>query len=71
MDVVKTRLMLGSDINGVPYSGVVSTMRRVYAEPAGLWGFLAGAGPRTIWIGLGGFVFFGAYTQARVTFFGV
>jgi solute carrier family 25 S-adenosylmethionine transporter 26 len=69
MDVVKTRLMLGADINGVPYNGMLSTIQRVCAEPAGRKGLLAGATPRTIWIGIGGGVFFGAYTKAKMTFF--
>ena len=64
MDVVKTRLMLGGDAKGVPYDGVISTGRRIYGEN-GVRSLFSGATPRTFWIGVGGFVFFGAYTRAK------
>lgn len=64
LDVVKTRLMLGADAKGVPYSGIVSTMRRVVADE-GAGRLMSGVGPRVFWIGLGGFVFFFSYQSAR------
>ncbi|KAJ1427071.1 mitochondrial substrate carrier [Ochromonadaceae sp. CCMP2298] len=72
LDVVKTRLMLGADSEGVPYKGPLDTFMRVRAEgaasPRGIGIFFAGVQPRVMWISIGGFVFFGAYDQAlRVT----
>lgn len=73
LDVLKTRLMLGVDAAGVPYTSLTDTFRRVRAEGAatsnqGLLSqykvFFAGVQPRVMWIGIGGFVFFGAYEQA-------
>ena len=64
VDVVKTRLMLGADAQGVPYRGTVATFRRVHAE-GGARALFAGVVPRTGWICVGGAVFFGVYEQAR------
>lgn len=60
LDVVKTRLMLGSDKHGVPYNGAVDVIQRTYTIEGGKV-FLSGIQPRVFWITLGGFVFFGAY----------
>ena len=60
LDVVKTRLMLGKDANGKIYDGAWSTGRRIVTEE-GARTLFAGIGPRTMWIGIGGFVFFGMY----------
>jgi len=80
LDVAKTRLMLGRDLAGVEYRGTVDTLVRLYREggqsvdggsgsaPAKTGGFrvlFSGVGPRTAWIGIGGFVFFGAYEFAK------
>ena len=67
LDVVKTRLMLGKDVNGVPYKGTLSTLSRVYTDE-GLKRLFSGAGPRTMWISIGGFVFFGMYEKTVSTF---
>lgn len=32
LDVIKTRIMLGVDPNGIPYNGVIDTTARVYHE---------------------------------------
>jgi solute carrier family 25 S-adenosylmethionine transporter 26 len=77
LDVTKTRLMIGKDKNGIPYLGFVDTCKRLQleseflAQQAGLSSiqaqgkiFLAGLGPRVMWISIGGFVFFGAYEQS-------
>jgi solute carrier family 25 (mitochondrial S-adenosylmethionine transporter), member 26 len=64
MDVVKTRLMLGCDKNGIPYRGVINTLQRVHAE-GGVKSLFAGVYPRTLWIGIGGFIFFGAYNETK------
>ncbi|KAL3780844.1 hypothetical protein ACHAW5_000838 [Stephanodiscus triporus] len=65
LDVVKTRLMLGSDGRGVPYRGVVDATRRLANEGGGYSVFVSGIQPRVIWISVGGFVFFGAYESYR------
>lgn len=67
LDVVKTRLMLGKDAQGVPYQGTLNTFSRVYQE-GGVARLFSGVGPRTMWISIGGFVFFGMYEKATETF---
>mmetsp|Transcript_14246 Transcript_14246/g.28014 ORF Transcript_14246/g.28014 Transcript_14246/m.28014 type:complete len:270 (+) Transcript_14246:103-912(+) len=62
LDLAKTRLMLGADAKGVPYTGMVDVWARVYQE-GGIRMLYAGAGPRTFWLTLGGVFFFGAYEQ--------
>lgn len=63
LDVVKTRLMLGSDKDGKLYEGAFDVVRRTAAErPDRKWVvFFSGVQPRVMWISIGGFVFFGAY----------
>jgi solute carrier family 25 S-adenosylmethionine transporter 26 len=65
LDVVKTRLMLGSDGRGVPYRGVIDATRRLANEGGGYTVFVSGIQPRVVWISAGGFVFFGAYESYR------
>lgn len=85
LDVAKTRLMLGRDLQGVEYRGTMDTLIRLYreggqpqpAEPVastattiaatggGFRVLFSGVGPRTAWIGIGGFVFFGAYEFSK------
>jgi solute carrier family 25 S-adenosylmethionine transporter 26 len=60
LDVAKTRIMLGQSDAG--FVGTISTV----AKEEGLKACFSGVAPRTFWIGLGGFVFFGAYEQAVV-----
>lgn len=67
LDVVKTRLMLGKDAKGVAYTGTLDTFSRVYKEE-GVKRLFSGIGPRTMWISIGGFVFFGMYEKATNTF---
>jgi solute carrier family 25 S-adenosylmethionine transporter 26 len=64
LDVVKTRVMLGSDGRGVPYRGAADVVRRLSSEE-GYSVFLSGIQPRVLWISVGGFVFFGAYETYR------
>lgn len=64
LDVIKTRLMLREDIHGKKYRGMVSTFQRVVAEE-GAGALFSGITPRVMWIGIGGFVYFGAYEQAK------
>mmetsp|Transcript_27620 Transcript_27620/g.50327 ORF Transcript_27620/g.50327 Transcript_27620/m.50327 type:complete len:294 (-) Transcript_27620:335-1216(-) len=64
LDVIKTRLMLGSDKAGVPYKGARDVVQRLINEE-GSSVFLSGIQPRVMWISIGGFVFFGAYESYR------
>jgi len=66
LDVAKTRIMLGKDKTGLEYRGTLSTLRRIYNE-GGIPVLFSGITPRTVWISVGGFVFFGVYET--VTFF--
>jgi solute carrier family 25 (mitochondrial S-adenosylmethionine transporter), member 26 len=60
LDVLKTRLMLGADKNGVPYAHAMDVWKRTVAEE-GMEAMFRGIQPRVMWISIGGFVFFGAY----------
>ena len=64
LDVVKTRLMLGSDKFGVPYKGARDVVGRIFKDE-GSSVLLSGIQPRVMWISIGGFVFFGAYETYR------
>ena len=64
LDVIKTRLMLRVDANGVPYNGFVDCVSRIYAE-GGSGAFFKGVVPRVSWIFVGGFFFFGAYEKTK------
>jgi len=60
LDVAKTRIMLSTSNAGVGYSGTISTLFKIQAEE-GVTRLFSGVVPRTVWITIGGFVFFGAY----------
>lgn len=64
LDVIKTRLMLGSDKLGIPYKGAKDVVQRLINEE-GSSVLLSGIQPRVMWISIGGFVFFGAYESYR------
>jgi solute carrier family 25 S-adenosylmethionine transporter 26 len=66
LDVLKTRLMLGTDKNGRVYTGV-SDVLRTTLEAEGKTALLNGIQPRVMWISIGGFVFFGAYETFKAT----
>ncbi|GMI25190.1 hypothetical protein TeGR_g8776 [Tetraparma gracilis] len=70
LDVVKTRLMLGTDAKGVQYKSASDVLRRVVAEE-GAGTLLNGIQPRVMWISIGGFVFFGAYESAKAVLTGL
>jgi len=59
LDVAKTRIMLGQSDG----AGLIGTMQSV-TQKEGIAGLFSGVAPRTFWIGLGGFVFFGAYEKS-------
>lgn len=58
LDVLKTRLMLERD-----KVGAVVMARRIVRE-SGVSVFFKGLGPRTMWIGIGGWLFLGSYQWA-------
>lgn len=67
LDVVKTRLMLGADAQGVAYDkGAIECARRIVANE-GPRALLSGISARVFWISLGGFLFFGAYDASSST----
>ncbi|RHX97038.1 hypothetical protein DYB25_003605, partial [Aphanomyces astaci] len=66
LDVIKTRLMLGKDAQGVEYRGMRDAFTRVYTQE-GWQTLFSGVKPRTMWITIGGFVFFGVYEHASAT----
>jgi len=70
LDVIKTRIILGTDAEGVAYKGLRDVMGRMYVE-RGMSTFFTGIVPRTTMIGMGGFVFLGGYNFACKTLEGV
>lgn len=62
LDVAKTRIML-DESSTLP--GVFSTIVNVW-NASGCRGLYAGVLPRSVWMGIGGFVFFGAYETAML-----
>lgn len=66
LDVAKTRLMLGKDSKGVPYTSLMDTLKRLNAE-GGTKVLFSGIQPRVMWISIGGLVFFGLYEQTLKT----
>jgi len=60
LDVAKTRIMLSEGIQ----SSTFGMLSAVYSE-GGARALFAGVAPRTLWISLGGFLFFGAYEQSK------
>jgi len=64
LDVIKTRLMIGRDKDGVVYKNAMDVAGRLLREE-GWRKLLSGIEPRVMWISLGGFVYFGAYEKFR------
>ncbi|KAJ1398596.1 X8 domain [Sesbania bispinosa] len=56
LDVIKTRLMIQGSANR--YNGIVDCVQTIIKEE-GPRAFLKGVGPRVLWIGIGGSIFFG------------
>lgn len=64
LDVIKTRLMIGKDGQGVVYNNALDVAKRTIHHEG--WKTLfKGIEPRVMWISIGGFVFFGAYEEFR------
>jgi solute carrier family 25 S-adenosylmethionine transporter 26 len=65
LDVVKTRIMLSEKkMSHSSYKGAWKTLKRIYVEE-GINALWSGALPRTLWISLGGAIFFGVYEQSK------
>lgn len=60
LDVLKTRLQLGVDAHGVPYTSAWNVLQRTPVTELS-----RGIQPRVLWISLGGFIFFGAYESSK------
>ncbi|XP_063116286.1 mitochondrial S-adenosylmethionine carrier protein isoform X3 [Cavia porcellus] len=64
LDVAKTRIMLAKAGSSTAGGNVISALQGVWRSQ-GLTGLFAGVIPRMAAISLGGFIFLGAYDQAR------
>nr|XP_009595342.1 S-adenosylmethionine carrier 1, chloroplastic/mitochondrial isoform X1 [Nicotiana tomentosiformis] len=62
LDVIKTRLMVQGSAN--QYKGIVDCVRIIVAEE-GAPALLKGIGPRVLWIGIGGSIFFGVLERTK------
>lgn len=63
LDVCKTRLML-QQTNKADSTSIIQLMKSIYRRD-GMKGLFSGVIPRVMWIGLGGFIFFGAYESTK------
>ncbi len=66
MDVLKTREMLQTN-TGAGRVSVVAALRKLYGE-GGVRVLFLGVQPRVLWIGIGGFVYFGSYEYSMQLF---
>jgi solute carrier family 25 S-adenosylmethionine transporter 26 len=64
LDVLKTRLMIGVDSQGVAYKSARDVFSRILQQE-GWQRLFSGIAPRVTWISIGGFVYFGAYNYSR------
>ncbi|XP_059453671.1 S-adenosylmethionine carrier 1, chloroplastic/mitochondrial-like isoform X2 [Corylus avellana] len=62
LDVIKTRLMVQGSAN--QYNGICDCVRTIVKEE-GTRALLKGIGPRVLWIGLGGSIFFGVLERTK------
>lgn len=62
LDVIKTRLMTQGSAN--QYKGIANCVKTIVAEE-GPSAFLKGIGPRVLWIGIGGSIFFGVLERTK------
>ncbi|RDY05623.1 Glucan endo-1,3-beta-glucosidase 8, partial [Mucuna pruriens] len=62
LDVIKTRLMVQGSAN--QYKGIVDCVQTIIKEE-GPGAFLKGIGPRVLWIGIGGSIFFGVLESTK------
>ncbi|XP_070572860.1 mitochondrial S-adenosylmethionine carrier protein-like [Ptychodera flava] len=64
LDVAKTRIMLAKAGSETASSGLTLIIRNVWRQE-GLKGLFAGVIPRTMWISIGGCIFFGMYEKSK------
>ncbi|KAG1335475.1 putative Adenine nucleotide transporter BT1, chloroplastic/mitochondrial [Cocos nucifera] len=62
LDVMKTRLMIQGSAN--QYNGLLNCAQTIIREE-GPTAFLKGIGPRVLWIGIGGSIFFGVLERTK------
>ncbi|XP_050206839.1 S-adenosylmethionine carrier 1, chloroplastic/mitochondrial [Mercurialis annua] len=62
LDVIKTRLMVQGSAN--QYKGIVDCVQTIVREE-GPTAMLKGIGPRVLWIGIGGSIFFGVLERTK------
>ncbi|KAM1158480.1 hypothetical protein ACFX15_031155 [Malus domestica] len=62
LDVIKTRLMVQGSAN--QYKGIIDCVQTVVREE-GRSALLKGIGPRVLWIGIGGSIFFGVLERTK------
>ncbi|XP_056696502.1 S-adenosylmethionine carrier 1, chloroplastic/mitochondrial isoform X1 [Spinacia oleracea] len=62
LDVIKTRLMIQG--SGNQYKGIVDCVKTIVREE-GAPALLKGVGPRVLWIGIGGSIFFGVLESTK------
>ncbi|XP_057529167.1 S-adenosylmethionine carrier 1, chloroplastic/mitochondrial [Amaranthus tricolor] len=62
LDVIKTRLMIQGSAN--QYKGIVNCVKTIVREE-GPPALLKGIGPRVLWIGIGGSIFFGVLESTK------
>ncbi|XP_074264281.1 S-adenosylmethionine carrier 1, chloroplastic/mitochondrial-like [Silene latifolia] len=62
LDVIKTRLMVQGSAN--QYNGIVDCVQTIVKEE-GAPALLKGIGPRVLWIGIGGSIFFGVLERTK------
>ncbi|XP_027365009.1 S-adenosylmethionine carrier 1, chloroplastic/mitochondrial isoform X4 [Abrus precatorius] len=62
LDVIKTRLMVQGSAN--QYKGIVNCVQTIIKDE-GPGAFLKGIGPRVLWIGIGGSIFFGVLESTK------
>ncbi|KAF5202907.1 S-adenosylmethionine mitochondrial carrier protein [Thalictrum thalictroides] len=63
LDVVKTRLMVQGSAN--QYKGILDCVQTIVREE-GPTALLKGIGPRVLWIGIGGSIFFGVLERTKI-----
>ncbi|KAI3883793.1 hypothetical protein MKX03_010593 [Papaver bracteatum] len=63
LDVIKTRLMVQGSAN--QYKGIVDCVQTIVREE-GAPALLKGIGPRVLWIGIGGSIFFGVLERTKL-----
>uniref|UniRef100_A0A803MT98 Uncharacterized protein n=1 Tax=Chenopodium quinoa TaxID=63459 RepID=A0A803MT98_CHEQI len=62
LDVIKTRLMIQG--SSQQYKGIYDCVRTILREEGGHV-FMKGIGPRVLWIGIGGSIFFGVLEKTK------